>query len=69
MADEVAGGSGPVEVNITSHCLQGGIMMKMIYIFQGGEDDEDDIYSSGWEKDEDNVYLSGWENYEDDFDF
>ena len=34
MADEVAGGSGPVEVNITSYCLQGGRMMMMIYIFR-----------------------------------
>ena len=37
MADEVAGGSGPVEVNITSHCLQGGRMMKIMFIFQGGK--------------------------------
>ena len=34
MADEVAGGSGPVEVNITSYCLQGGRMMMIIYIFR-----------------------------------
>ena len=37
MADEVAGGSGPVEVNITSHCLQGGRKMKIMFIFQGGK--------------------------------
>ena len=35
MADEVAGGSGPVEVNVAPYCVQGLTMMMTLMTLMG----------------------------------